>query len=265
MGHVRLGKLPATRQWKDVIDLLGAHELAVAAIAAGVERCADRSLSTAVQDPGFVESFWLLLKIPQAAAKDDRQLALKSLGIIVPPNPGLADVTAGFEEAFDRFRQRCVTGFTDFAVIAKNAAIATLVSLTYARGPQLWTQTAEEERATVAGLASSTGFAELAQTFFTNVLRGYLRYFLDRELPRHIGVGQALASIPDAEHFDEAVRNHRRETTVIMRAFARDWIGRHAFHLHEDIGRENAAAFASYAFAKIRTELNRRSGSLATA
>ena len=45
-----------------------------------------------------------------------------------------------------------------------------------------------QSRATVAGLASSTGFAELAQTFFTNVLRGHLRYFLDRVTTRNLKV-----------------------------------------------------------------------------
>ena len=265
MGHVRLGRLPATRQRRQVINLLGAQKLVIADIAAAVERSADRSLSTAVQDPGFVESFWLLLKIPQAIATDDPQLALKSLGIIVPPDPGIADLTAGFEAAFERFRQRSAVGFTDFAFIAKDAAFGSLAALTHERGPQLWASNAEDERATIAGLASSSIFGELAQTFFTHVLRGHIRYFLDREVPRHIGVGHALTSVADAEYFDEAIRRHCRETTIIMRAFARDWMGKNRFHLGKEIGREDAAALASYALDKIRAELNRRSGTVAAA
>ena len=265
MGHVRLGKPPATREWRQVIDLLGAQKLVVAEIAAAVERSADRSLATAVQDPGFVESFWLLLKIPQAIATDDPQLALKSLGIIVPPDPGIADLTAGFEAAFERYRRRSFVGFTDFAFIARDAAIATLAGLANELGPRLWTSRPEDERATIAGFASSTASGELAQTFFTHVLRGHIRYFLDREIPRHIGVGHALTSVTDAEYFDEAVRRHCRETTIIMRAFARDWMGKNRFHLGKEIGREDAAALASHALDKIRAELNRRSGKVAAA
>jgi hypothetical protein len=263
MGHVRLGKPPASRNWYQVVDLLGAHELAVADIAAAVERSADRSLSTAAQDPGFVESFWLLLKVPQAIAAEDPQSALQSLGIRVPADHGIADLTAGFEAAFEQFRRRNAIGFTDFAFIARDAAISALASLAHDRGPGLWTSTAEDDRATIASFASTTGFGELAQTFFTNVLRGHIRYFLDREVPRHIGVGHALASVADAEYFDEAVRRHCRETTVIMRAFAREWLGKNHFHLAKDIGRDDAAALAGYALKKIRTELNRRSGNLA--
>lgn len=263
MGHVRLGKPPATRKWRQVVELLGAHELAIADIAAAVERSADRSLATAVRDPGFVESFWLLLKLPQALAAEDRQGELDALGIRVPADAGIADLTAGFEEAFERFRQRSAVGFTDLAFIARDAAIAALAGLTHERGPGLWRPSAEDERTTIASFASTTRFAELAQTFFTNVLRGHIRYFLDREIPRHIGAGDALASVADAEYFDEAVRRHCRETTIIMRAFAKDWLGKNHFHLENDITRDHAAALAAHAFTKIRTELDNRSGVLA--
>lgn len=260
MGHIRLGLPPATRKWQQVVELLGAPDLVVADIAAAVERNADRSLSTAVQDPGFVEAFWLLMRIPQAVAAADSHSELSSLGVHVPDDADIADLTAGFEAAFERSRQRCPVGFTDFAFIAKDAAISAIAGLGHDRAPTLWSSRGVDDRATIAGLSSSTGFAELAQTFFTNVLRGHIRYFLDREVPRHIGVGTTLASVADAEYFDEAVRRHCRETTIIMRAFARDWLGKNRFHLEKDITRKEAEALASYSFKKIRAELNNRSG-----
>ena len=263
MGHVRLGKLPATRHWRQVVKLLGAHELVVADIAAAVERSADRSLATAVDDPGFVESFWLLVKVPQALAADDYQNELRALGIRVPPDAGVADLAAGFEEAFEQCRRRSFVGFTDFAFIARDAAIAALAGLAHAHGPGLWSPTAEDERATIASFASTTRFGELAQTFFTNVLRGHLRYFLDREIPRQIGAGYALASVADSEYFDEAVRRHCRETTIITRAFSKDWLGKNRFHLEKDITRQQVTALAGYAFTKIREELESRSGTVA--
>ncbi len=263
MGHVRLGTPPATRKWREVVELLGARELVVADIAAAVARSADRSLATAVQDPGFVESFWLLLKLPEALAVEDRDAALQALGIHVPADAGVADLTAGFEAAFERLRQRSVVGFSDFAFIARDAAIAALAGLARDRGPSLWAPGAEDERATIASFASTKRFGELAQTFFTNVLRGHIRYFLDREIPRQLGTGPALSSVADAEYFDEAVRRHCRETTIIMRAFVKDWLGKNRFHLDKDVTREDAAALASHAFTKIRLELDRRGGCVA--
>lgn len=263
MGHVRLGRPPATRNWQEVVALLGASRLVIADIAAAVERSADRSLATAVQDPGFVESFWLLLKIPQALAAEDPDAELKALGIEIQADGGVADLTAGFESAFERFRQRSVVGFSDFAFIARDAAIAALAGLVRDRGPSLWKSEPVDQRATIASFASTTRFGELAQTFFTNVLRGHIRYFLDREIPLQLCAGHALSSVADAEYFDGAVRRHCRETTIIMRAFARDWLGKNRFHLDKDLTREDAAAFAGHAFTKIRLELNHRDGRLA--
>lgn len=48
--------------------------------------------------------------------------------------------------------------------------------------------------------------------------------------------------------------------SVIMRAFAKDWLGKNRFHLDKDLSRRDAAGFAAHAFTKIRAELSRRSG-----
>src|SRR5690606_18254496 len=108
--------------------------------------------------------------------------------------------------------------------------------------------------------ASTEHFGELAQRFFTNLLDGHLHYFLEREIPRHIGPGNFLQSVADTRYFDGSVKRHCAETTVIMRAFARDWLGKNRFHLDKDLSRRDAAGFAAHAFTKIRTELSRRSG-----
>lgn len=66
--------------------------------------------------------------------------------------------------------------------------------------------------------------ASSRSAFFTNVLEGHLQYFLDREIPRHIGNGGSIRSVADTSYFESALRRHCRETTIIMRAFAKDWL-----------------------------------------
>ena len=62
----------------------------------------------------------------------------------------------------------------------------------------------------------------------------------------------------DTNHFDDAVSRHCRESTFIMRAFARDWLGNNQFHFGKKLKREDVARFASYAFTKIKNELSIR-------
>ena len=83
MGHVRLGVLPASQKWRQVIEhlRLGADaDLIVAAVA----NAAEGSLKRASYDPAFLHSFWLLTQIPLAArssafAEDLRRLRVQRL------------------------------------------------------------------------------------------------------------------------------------------------------------------------------------------
>ena len=86
MGHIRLGRMPTTRKWRQVVALLGEFEPSIADIAEAVEGASDRSLADAVKDPGFVEALWLMLKIPAAARSASFEEELAKLGITVPPD-----------------------------------------------------------------------------------------------------------------------------------------------------------------------------------
>lgn len=260
MGHIRLGDPPATRKWREVVALLDEHDIPIADVTRGVERACDKSLAQAVNDPAFVEALWLLLKIPLASREDDFQSALAMLGLKTPPEPTLTDILAGFVDAIERARRRGGREVTDFSLIARNAAISALQSLTFERAPSLWRPTVEDERTTIATFASTERFGELAQRFFTNLLQGHIQYFLDREIPRHIGTGGMIRSVADTSYFEGAVHRHCQETTLIMRAFANDWLGKNRFHLGKDLTREDAAGFAAFAFTKVRRELSNRSG-----
>ena len=260
MGHIRLGSPPATRKWREVVALLGASELRVGDIAEAVERASDRSLATAVDDPAFIEALWLLTKIPLAAKEDDFAVALRKLGIRVPDEPRMADILAGFAHAIDRVRTSGGRAVSDFSILARNAAIAALNSLTKDRSPSLWQANAKDERITLASFASTDRFGELAQRFFTSLLEGHLQYFLEREVPRHIGRSSFARSIADTRQFESVVHRHCEETTVIMSAYAREWLGKNRFHLGIDLKREDTTAFAAFAFTKVRNELANRSG-----
>lgn len=260
MGHIRLGNLPATRKWKEVVALLDESDFRIARIAQAVERAADRSLAEAVKDPAFVEGLWLLLKIPHAAKGADFQAALADIGIQVPPDPSLTDILSGFHDAVERARRNSGRGISDFSLIARNAAISALNSLTLDRSPSLWKASLEDEQVTFASFASTERFGELAQRFFTNLLEGHIQYFLEREISRHIGPGGPMRSVADLRHFEGAIHRHCKETTIIMRAFAKDWLGKNRFHFDKDITRQDATGFAAHALTKVRNELSRRSG-----
>lgn len=258
MGHVRLGKLPASRKWRDIVALLGDDHPSIAHLAYAVEDAADRSFGAALNDPGFIEALWLMLKIPQAARSRAFVDELAKLGIRITGESTLASILAGFDRAVERARVRSYRASTDFSVLARNAAVSALRTAVDKRLPTLWVPTAEDERTALVALGTTEGFGELAQRFFTQLLKNHLHYYLDREIPRHIGYRKFAPSIPDTLYFDRAVQQHCEESTLIMRAFAKDWLGNNQFHLSKDITRDEARQFASYALTKISDELTVR-------
>ena len=101
MGHQRLGSLPRSREWQQVIALIseGAN---VEAIAAATSRAAETSMVDASAYSAVRYAFWLMTQIPLAARQDDFEAALARLGVNVAPSPSLAEITSGMMDAIDR-------------------------------------------------------------------------------------------------------------------------------------------------------------------
>lgn len=58
MGHSRMGVLPATRKWREVVELIGGGA-DVAEIASAASKAAESSMATASGDPAMRESMFL--------------------------------------------------------------------------------------------------------------------------------------------------------------------------------------------------------------
>jgi hypothetical protein len=70
MGHIRLHRLPASRQWHQVVALLSG-EADSTAIAGASATAAESSVRHAHDDSALAQSFWLLMRIPIAARSAD--------------------------------------------------------------------------------------------------------------------------------------------------------------------------------------------------
>ena len=86
MGHIRLGNLPRTRKWQQVVALIEggarAPQISNATIIA-----AEKALELAAKDKGLVETVWLLTKLPLAAKGTDFARELQSSGLDVSNSP----------------------------------------------------------------------------------------------------------------------------------------------------------------------------------
>jgi hypothetical protein len=91
MGHIRLGRLPRTRKWQEVVRLLGT-DTGTGEVAAATLDASKAGLQDAAHDAALVHSFWLLTQLPLCARKADFIAELGKLGISVADQPTVLDL-----------------------------------------------------------------------------------------------------------------------------------------------------------------------------
>ncbi|MGO9061870.1 MAG: hypothetical protein ACLQU2_31545 [Candidatus Binataceae bacterium] len=255
MGHIRLGTLPKTQKWNQVVSLI-AGGAEVEGIAAASAEAAQNGLERASQDEGLAHVFWLLAQIPQAARGDNFSERLRELGLDVSSEPTLLEIVAAFTRAVDG-HVREGGKRTDLGEMAQLAGSETLASLVGRELPSLFGPTAADVRLAVARLGTSDRFSILARDFFSRLTSRSLGYFLSRELSRDVGPNKRFAAIGEHGDFNAALDLHCREASRIIKEFSGGWYGK-TLQQDKAITRDEARSFAHVAFKKLRAELRKR-------
>lgn len=190
MGHLRVEPLPCTRQWNDIIGMLGIGA-GVSQLATATLTAAERGMRAAPDDAGVVESLWLLVRLPVAARNEDFTVALRRCGLDVPDRPGLMNLVGAASEAIDA-KLSHNRGRTDLGELAQISAAETLVHVVGGRTRNLFDTAPEDVRAALAGLATPKQFGVFARDFFGRFVRKSLAYFLSKALPTQTGEGECF-------------------------------------------------------------------------
>jgi hypothetical protein len=255
VGHVRLGTLPKTRKWRQVVDLI-TDGASVGTVAAASADAAENGLGKASEDQALVHAFWLLTQIPQAAKQKDFAEELRRLGLAVPSKPTLLEIVGAFTNEVDQ-HVRAAGKRTDLGEMAQHAAAETLTSLVGRELPSLFGPTAGDVQQAFAKLGTSDRFSVLARDFFSRLATRSLAYFLSRELSKHVGANKRFTTIGEHSDFNAALDRHCREASRIIKEFSGGWYGKTLFQ-EGGISPQKAGQFAHVAFKKLRAELRKR-------
>lgn len=254
MGHLRLGRLPATKRWKDVVALLG-EGADVAALAAATAHASESEFDAAKGDPALSYTVWLLTQLPLAARSDQFLPRLGTLGFDASAAGSLVDLVAGFTSAVDRH----VAGSsqrTDLGEMARLAAAETISAVVGAGLPTLFEVAPADVQRELARFATRDRFGDIAREFFARLTQKSLEYYISRALPDHVRPDQAINSLGKQADFNAALARHCREASEIVEVFAGGWFSKNNY-----LGKltpQSAQAFADYALKKMRDELRAR-------
>ena len=255
MGHERVGALPPTKRWRDVVGGIAD----AAAVDGDVRGLANATLENVRSrllaihsDTGFVASFQFLLGLALSASANIDRSSLGELAVDLETNPSPLRLANALGQYVADNRQS-----TEYAEIARKAATDAISAWTEQQTRQL-SLTGEHEQASEVWRRASDGrgFCEVARLFFGSFVARYLNYFIGREASSHLSntEDRERLSCRLGDHAD-AVSHHAFETARITQSFAAGWFNRNAREGMPSAG--EISGFLSHQVGKLREELHR--------
>lgn len=253
MGTNRLGPLPRTRQWRQIV---GAFVAGAAQVAQESLRAVSRLFTAAAGDGVLIEAVRVLMLLPVAAGGDDFAGALRGVGVDAPDFPEFCDVLAAVSERLDAVTP-AGRGRSDVGEMAQGVLAETLSEVVGGSLANLFDDDPEAVRSAFARHRTVVNFGRLAATFFGKLAAKCLEYYLSRELPHHVGAGQRLPALADYGGFGRELNAHCREAARVVDRFAGEWHAREKYQQGGDFDPSRVKAFVHGAFAKLAGELDR--------
>ena len=255
MGHIRVGTLPATRRWEDVIGLIteGAE---ASRVAEAVTHAWEQAFNAVRSDAGFREAVWLLMQIGVAGKSRDPTAHLSSVGVEVTGAASVVEVAMALSAAMER-RLAAARQRSDFGELAQRALVSAVTGQLQQSMPTLLEPTAEDVGGAVKKCGKEKAFGQLSRDFFARMTNECLNYFLSKTLPAQVGEGRRFATTGQLAGFEQAMRTHCSEAAEIVETYSSGWFSKQLYQ-EGKITRDSAERFGWFGLEKMRGELAER-------
>jgi len=262
MGHQRLGDIPKTQKWKNVVEkitsVVGGSSIDggidVPKVASQILQAAEGGLAQAINDPGLQSTVYLLTQIVLAARNDDWQAGLTNVGINLDADATVFDLTAEVQRVIDEDIRRQGRP-TTIGEIARQAAGEALADLTRNEAISLFGSGRDELQQAVKKLSTKAGFCDLGQRFFGNFTARYLDTYASKIVPGMAG-SDAFKGIQDFSDFRQSLFLHCYQSAKIVHDFSGEWYSKTEWE--KGIDRKNTGGFVAVSLEKLRQELKKQ-------
>ena len=256
MGHIRLGQLPRTRKWRDVVELVAAGA-DVPQVANATIKAADSAFSFVNDDSGYNQAVWLMTQLGLAAGQQKPLEYLRSQGINIPDNTSLPGVAAALTEALDNHVAANGGHDSDLGGLAQRALVDAVMQRMEPKLAQksLFNLQADDTRQALSEFRKPNEFGKLSREFYSRLTNECMNYFLSQTLATNLGAGQRFPTMNQMAQFEQALSTHCREASAIVEQFSGEWYSKHRYEEQGSISRESVKGFASWALKKMKDEL----------
>ena len=254
MGHIRVGRLPKVRGWRQVIGLLESVDSSSSDLAAATANAAKGFLAERASDPTLAYCYWLLTQITYQARTDRFSTALSEIGLEVSQTKD----ALGFLGKITNVVRREVKSRGEtfpFSEIVQLSLREVLTETIGQRSQSLFGTTLEDIRSACRQYSTHQQFARLARLYFSKVLNRTLQFFVSKESANYLGAGGKFADLSQLSDFNLALESYCYQSAKIVEEFAGGWYSKRNWQ--GEISEQDARGFVAVAFQKLRAEIAR--------
>ncbi len=250
MGHVRLGRLPKSKRWQAVVGLMESDAGSASRIAAATLLASEAYLRTLGADSAVVRAYGLLVGLMTAARQGEFAAEAARLGLRGEAGTSSLAFLASVADVARSGAAAEADGSQagEFAALALRRALMDTVAT---QSVGLFGSTVEDLQRAFRAHSTERQFGEVSRLFFGDFVSRVLQSALDREAPGRLGVAGSSDLLREVDL-------HARESAVIVRDFAGEWLSKKQFERGDaGITRQDVAGFVAVALRKLRSEIKR--------
>jgi len=255
MGHERVGILPRTKPWIEVLNQIEEFPTSknIEDVAEQTIRNVRYRFKDIEQDRGVHAAFKFLVLLSHSGKFENPSEHLSSKGIELPEKFSPIKLAKAVNEWTDNHIDS-----HEYGAVAKQAAIDAISEWYDEHETQqvnLFTSDINPSKVWKEA-SDGAGFCELSRLYFSNFTESYLKYFLEREASASLNsVSDRDRFNQELEHHIEDISKHAFETSKITQSFAAGWFNKNAKDTPPSD--KEIKGFLSFAFKKMRDELLR--------
>ena len=254
MGHERIGFLPRTKKWAEIVDKLASYDGDVDL----VKQIADNTLSALQKkylamalDESVIKALSFLATLSYSAKQENQADYLNANGYSVDSALSLHSLISSAQNLV-----ATENGSLEVNKIARDAALQAVVEFQREHSSSQFSFFGENQNNVWESAGTGAAFCELARSFFAAFTERQLKYYLEREAANSIGDYVKLELfIKQLSEHTNAISDHSFDISKITQSFAAGWYNKNAASALPD--EEQIKGFLNHSFGKLREEFRR--------
>jgi hypothetical protein len=258
VGHIRLGRLPRTYQWKNVFTTISSDEINPHELAGAVSTVTQDKFESSDGHTSINYCFWILVRLVTGARSNMFDQELSNLGVQYQGDiSGPQFIQAISNKVQSRLRER--GHWNIFGQISELSLRFVLSSNITQESQNLFGSSLTDIQSSLKRLSAQKQFGGVAKEFFGQYQTRLINYITDKEISNFIGPGNTLSNHQKLKEFKNSLYVYCLESARITEDFASGWYSKHNWETNNDISENATLGFTAYALEKLAMELRQSS------